>query len=347
MKAQYTGVLAAITVSVWSLTSGISYAADPIADFYKGKQISVIISSDVGGGYDAFSRTISRHMSRHIPGNPTLVPQNMPGASGLKTANFIQNGAGRDGTVFAGVQNTVPFAPLMAVPGAQFDALKMGWIGNANSESAVAFVWHTSTVQSFADLQAREVTMASSGGATGQPALYARMLNKVLGARIKLVLGYPGSNQAMLAVERGEVEGYPALFWSSLKATKPDWVAGKSVRLLVQVGLGKHPELSDVPLALDLAKGDEDKQVMKLVAASTTLGRPYVAPPDLPAERLAALRAAFMVTMADREFLADIDRQHLEVVEPMEGSAMATVIADAYDSSPSVVKRLQEIQEPQ
>ena len=347
MKARYAGVVVGIMVLAWNVSLGISYAADPIADFYKGKQISLLISSDVGGGYDAFSRTIARHMSRHIAGNPTLVPQNMPGASGLKTANFLQNGAGRDGTVFAGVQNTVPFAPLMAVPGAQFDALKMGWIGNANSESAVAFVWHSSTVQSFADLQAREVTMASSGGATGQPALYARMLNKVLGARIKLVLGYPGSNQAMLAVERGEVEGYPALFWSSLKATKPDWVSAKSVRLLVQVGLSKHPELPDVPLALDLARGDDDKQVMKLVAASTTLGRPYGAPPDLPPDRLVALRAAFMATMADPEFLADIDRQRLEVVEPMEGGAMAGVIADAYASSPSVVKRLQEIQETQ
>lgn len=347
MKARYAGVVVAVMVSAWSMSPGVAYAADPIADFYKGKQISVIISSDVGGGYDAFSRTISRHMSRHIPGNPTLVPQNMPGASGIKAANFLQNGAPRDGTVFAGVQNTVPFAPLMAVPGAQFDALKMGWIGNANSESAVAFVWHTSTVRSFEDLRSREVTMASSGGATGQPALYARMLNKVLGARIKLVLGYPGSSQAMLAVERGEVEGYPALFWSSLKATKPDWVADKSVRLLVQVGLNKHPELPDVPLALDLARGDENKQVMKLAAASTTLGRPYGAPPALPADRLAALRAAFMATMTDREFLADIDRQHLEVVEPMEGGAMAGVIAQAYASAPSVVKRLQEIQEPQ
>jgi tripartite-type tricarboxylate transporter receptor subunit TctC len=245
------------------------------------------------------------------------------------------------------VQNTVPFAPLMAVAGAQFDALKMGWVGNANSESAVAFVWHTSSVRSFTDLQNHEVAMASSGGATGQPALYARMLNKVLGARIKLVLGYPGSTQAMLALERGEVEGYPALFWSSLKATKPDWVEGKKVRLLVQVGLTKHPELDDVPLAIDLARSDEDKQVMKLAAASTTLGRPYGAPPELPVERLAALRQAFMATMNDREFLADIDRQRLEVVQPMDGAAMAIVLADAYATPAAVVKRLQEIQEPQ
>lgn len=329
--------------AVWTVPA----LAQGEADFYRGKQISVIISSAVGGGYDAFSRTIARHMSRHIPGNPTLVPQNMPGASGIKAANFIQNGAPRDGTVFAGVQNTVPFAPLMAVPGAQFDALKMGWVGNANSESALAFVWHTSKVQSFEDLRKREVTMASSGGATGQPALYARMLNKVLGTRIKLVLGYPGSNQAMLAIERGEVEGYPAIFWSSLKATKPNWVANKSVRLLVQVGLHKHPELPDVPLALDLARNTEDKQVMKLVATSTTLGRPYVAPPGLPADRLVTLRAAFMATMADPEFLADIARQRLEVVAPMEGNAMAVVIADAYASPPAVVKRLQEIQKPE
>jgi tripartite-type tricarboxylate transporter receptor subunit TctC len=317
------------------------------ADFFKGKQVSVLISSDVGGGYDAFSRTISRHMSRHLPGNPTLVPQNMPGASGVKAANFLQNGAARDGTVFAGVQNTVPFAPLMAVPGAQFEALKMGWVGNANSESAVAFVWHTSSVQTFDDLKSREVAMASSGGATGQPALYARMMNKLLGTKIKLILGYPGSNQAMLALERGEVEGYPALFWSSMKATKPDWIAAKSVRLLVQIGLSKHPELQDVPLALNLAQGEENLQVLRLVAASTTLGRPYVAPPGLPAARLATLRAAFMATMKDPEFLADIARQHLEVVEPMEGGAMAKVITEAYASTPSVVKRLQEIQEPE
>ena len=329
------------------LSSAVAAAAraDDTAAFYSGKDVKLVVSSSPGGGYDTYARLISRHIGPFIPGKPSIVVQNMPGAGGIKAGNFLYNVAARDGTVIGGLQNGVAFEPLFRRKEARFDPLKFNWLGSPNSEVGLLLVWDSVPVKTLADAT-RRVTVVGSSGAASTPAFYARILNDVFGTRLKLISGYPGQTEAFLAMERGELEGYPSTFWSSLKATRPDWIADKKVRLLVQYGLKAHPELPDVPVARDLATSADDKALLDLAMAPLVLGRPYLAPPEVPKARVGALRDALRASFLDKGFLAEAKKLRLEVdPSPQTGDDMAALLKATYAAPKPVVERLIKIYE--
>jgi tripartite-type tricarboxylate transporter receptor subunit TctC len=337
---------AAVTiVSVLGLAPLSAAASSANTDFYAGKTVRLIVSSSAGGGYDTYSRAIARHLADFIPGDPTVIVQNMPGAGGIKAGNYLYQLAEKDGTVIAGLQNSVPFEPLMGVKAAMFDPLQFNWLGSPNSEVGLLLVWHTSPVNTLLDATKKEVVVGASGAAS-TPAFYARILNTVFDTQLKLINGYPGQTEAFLAMEKGELDGYPSTFWGSLKSTRPDWIRDKQVKILVQYGEKRHPELPDVPVARDLAKTADDKQLLDVAMAPLVIGRPYVAPPDVPAQRVAALRGALMGTFRDIAFLAEAEKLHLEVdAAPQSGEDIRNVLMRTYAAPKPVLDRLRTIYE--
>jgi tripartite-type tricarboxylate transporter receptor subunit TctC len=325
-----------------ALTAAAPVAAqDSVADFYHGKTVDLVISSTVGGGYDLLARLIADYMPKHLPGAPRMIPRNMVGAGGLTATNYIYSVAPKDGTAFVTVQNPIPFLPLFGEPQARFDALKMNYVGSANSEVEVTFVWHTSKIHSIQDAMAHESTMATTGGGSTS-AFLGRALNAFIGTKFKIVTGYPGAAEAALAVERGEADGHPSIFWTTLQATHPDWLKNHSVRLLAQLALKPHPDLSDVPMAIDFAKTPEDREALALIFAAQLPGRPYLAPPNLPPDRLKALQDAFMATMNDPAFLAQAKKRDLEI-QAMSGSDVKAFIAKVYATPKPIVDRVNAI----
>ena len=320
----------------------VAQAQSPEA-FYKGKTIDMMIGSEAGSGYDAYARLVANHMGKHIPGRPNIVVKQMVGAGGIVATNYLAKIAAKDGSVIGQVQNTVPFQPLVTPGGEQFDATKLGYIGSANSEVALAFTWHTSATKTLSDLQQRETIMAGVIGSIS--ANYAYAMSDLAGAKIRLITGYAGAGQSMLALERGEIEGYPALFWSTFKTTKPDWIAQKKINFLVQLALKKHPELPDVPLIFDYLKTDDDRAAAELLLAPQLAGRPFITPPDIPKERLAALRTSFNIMMADADFKADADKRNMEV-QLVTGEEIAGVVARAYATKPEIVAKVRRMSEP-
>ncbi len=311
--------------------------------FYKGKTIDMLVGSEAGSGYDAYARLVANHYGKQIPGRPNIIVKQMVGAGGIVATNYLAKIATKDGSVIGQVQNTVPFQPLIAPGGEQFDATKLGYIGSANSEVALAFTWHTSPTKTLADLKARETIMAGVIGSIS--ANYAYAMTDLTGAKIRLITGYAGAGQSMLALERGEIEGYPALFWSTFKTTKPEWIAQKKVNFLVQLALKKHPELPDVPLIFDDLDKADDRAAAELLLAPQLAGRPFITPPDIPKDRLAALRAAFDAMMADADFQADAAKRNMEV-QLVTGEDIAAVVVRAYSARPDIVSRVRKMSEP-
>jgi tripartite-type tricarboxylate transporter receptor subunit TctC len=318
--------------------------AQDVGSFYKDKQIKLVISSAVGGGYDAYARTISRYWSKHIPGNPVVVPQNMPGAGGVKAGNFLWEAASKDGLTLGALQNTVPFEPLLGNDKALFDSTKFNWLGSPSQEVAVLTIWHTVPVNTIADAKKHELILGASG-ANSTPAFYARVLEAVFDIKIKLIVGYPGQTDALLGTERGENEGYPSAFWSSLKVVKPDWIRDKKIKFVLQYGMQPDPELKSVPFALDLIKKPEDKQLMEVASAQLALGRPILTPPKVPADRVKALRESLMATFKDPAYLADCAKQRLECDQPVTGDQMQEILQRSYDAPKPVLTRLRDIYE--
>jgi tripartite-type tricarboxylate transporter receptor subunit TctC len=317
-------------------------AADPVADFFKGRQVSMIISSSAGGGYDALSRTIARHMGRHIPGQPNIVPRNMPGAGGIVANKFLVATAPRDGSVMGGLQNNAPLEPLFGTKEADYDPTKMNWLGTPSVETGLLFVWHTSPFKTFDDVKVREMTAGASGVNSG-PAFYSRMMNEVFGTKIKVVAGYPGQNEAYIAVERGEIDTYGLTMWSSLTSVKKSWLQENRVRILLQYGPQKEPALGDTPFADDLIKNPEDKLLFQAAYGPLTLGRPFVLPPEVPADRVRALRKAFMDMMSDPEFQAEATKQGLQIDSPRSGEQVQAEIERLYNTPTHIVERLRRI----
>jgi tripartite-type tricarboxylate transporter receptor subunit TctC len=327
-----------------ALAASTAYAADPITAAYEGKQLKIIISSSPGGGYDLYARTIARHLSDHMPGDPVIVPQNMPGAGGIKAADYVYTVAPKDGLTIASLQNTVPFEPMYGTKQATFDPAKFNWLGSPTREVAFLLVWHTVPVNSLDDAKNHELILGSSGAAS-TPSFYARVLSSVFGLKMKLINGYPGQTESFLGMERGENEGYSSTFWSSLKTTHPEWIAEKKVKILVQYALEPHPELKDVPFALDIITNPEDKQLMTVASAPLSIGRPMVAPPGVPADRVTALRTAMMATFSDPAFKADCETARLECDAAVSGEQTQDIIARMYASPEPVLTRLRQIYE--
>jgi tripartite-type tricarboxylate transporter receptor subunit TctC len=277
MASGTTAVLARIAATVVALavlpiSSG---NAQSPAEFYKGKIVDMRIGYSVGGGYDLYARLVARHLGKHIPGNPTVVPKNMEGAGSLRLANWLNGAAPRDGSVIGAMSRGAAFDPLLNEMGALFDASKFSWIGSANDEVSVCVTLPTSGITKFEDLLTKQLTIGSTG--VGDDTYqFSAVINAVLGTKFKIITGFPGGNDISLAIERHEIDGRCGWSWSSFKATRPDWVASKKVIVLLQMSLSKHPDLPDVPLIMDLAKTDEQRQIFKLIFARQVMGRPYL-----------------------------------------------------------------------
>src|ERR1700730_13777329 len=332
--------IAMTTVLLLFGATGFAAAQQNPADFYKNRSIDEYIGYSPGGAYDFYARVIGRHMGAHIPGNPTLIPRNMEGAGSLRLANWLYRVAPQDGSVFATFGRGIAFDPLLIGKGDQFDAVKFNWLGSANNEVSVCVALKDSGITKFEDLFTKELTVGGTG-TSADTDQFPRVLNSVLGTHFKIVEGYPGGNDVVLAMERGEVKGRCGWSWSSVMSTHRVWLDEKKMTVLAQLALQKHPDLPDVPLIIDLAKTDEQKQILRLIFARQVMGRPYLARPGIPADRAAALRQAFMDTMTDKDFLADAEKAQLEIT-PVDGATIQKLVAEVYQTPPEVGKKAAE-----
>jgi tripartite-type tricarboxylate transporter receptor subunit TctC len=322
--------------------SAVAAEAQSVADFYKGKTITILVGSDVGGGYDLTARTLARHLPRHIPGNPSVVVQNKPGASSILAANYVYEIAPKDGTVIAAVQRPIPFQVLFGDAGVRFDVRKTQWLGSTTNELGVVVAWHTAPQQTFADLFKSEMVIGGTGPAT-DPELYPRAMNRILGTKFRIVSGYPGQAQVALAMERGEIEGSGNWSFSDIEKGHPDWISQGKVRLLLQLALAKgaSPVLRDVPLVLDVARSTAERQEFEILMGMKALGRPYFVAPGVPQDRTDALRAAFMSTLADAAFLAEAN-EVLGPIDPVSGVDMQAMIGKVYALPGGVIAAARE-----
>ena len=309
-------------------------AAASANDFYTGKQITLIVGAGPGGGYDLQARVAARHLGRHIPGNPTIIVQNIP--SRIAAANHIFSTAPKDGTMIALLQRGILLAKLIYPSGVRFEIGKFHWLGSLNSETAVTLAWHTAPHKTAKDLFDKELIV---GGITGvDPETTPRIYNGLIGTKFKIVTGYNSTAQIALAVERGEVHGIADWSWSSLKAVRPNWLADKQVTLLMQGALKNEPELGGLPNAMDFLKNDADRKVMELHFTQKTAARPLVTPPEVPAERVALLRKAFEALAQDKEFLAEMDKSKMEFGF-VPGPEVDKVVAQIASTPPEIAER--------
>jgi tripartite-type tricarboxylate transporter receptor subunit TctC len=320
-----------------SQTSPSSAQSD--ANFYNRKQIRLIVSTDAGGAYDTYARIMAQVLKDHIPGNPTIVIQNMPGASGLKTANYMYTSAPRDGTVIASTHASILTTQLTSPGAATFESTRFSWIGSVTTDPFIGYVWHTVPIQTLDDTRKTEVIMGGvSVGASSVD--YAIMARDMFGLKFKIVTGYKASNDVKLAMERGEVQGTFANGWSSIKTAEPEWLRDKKIRIIVQHGFRKLPELPDVPLFIDLAQNEADRQAMIFMLARQEVAKPYFAPPDIPSERLAILRRAFDATVRDPKFAALAAKANIALEGPMTADEVAALVAKVAQTPPAVVQRV-------
>jgi tripartite-type tricarboxylate transporter receptor subunit TctC len=310
-------------------------AQSAVADFYRGRTVNLIVGYSAGGGYDTYARIFARHVGKHIPGNPAIVVQNMPGAGSLKLANYLYNVAPKDGTTIGVFSRGLAMEPLIGGNNTQYDSTKFTWLGSGTNEHSVFVVWHTAPVKTWNDLVSKPFTVGGEGSGS-DPDIYALLLRNAFGAKLRLISGYPGTAELAIALERGEVDSRASWSWSSLKSLRPHWIAEKKVHFPVQLNLAPNPELPDVPLIMQFAKNDQQRQMLRLVLSRQDMARPFIAPPSLPEERRTALRKAFDDTMADPELIAEMKARGQEV-NPVSGPAIEKMIAELYASPKDVV----------
>jgi tripartite-type tricarboxylate transporter receptor subunit TctC len=336
-----TGVAAATGIGL--VLAILAQAADAagVADFFKGRNVAIVIGYSAGGGYDTYGRLLSRYLGDHIPGRPNVLAQNMPGAGSIKAANYIYTIAPKDGTAIGTFGRTVPVAPLLAASGAVFDGTKFTWLGSISRDTSLCITSSKSAVKTWDDFLSKPSIFGGEGSGA-DPDVFTLLFKNVFGAKVKLVSGYPGTNDVSLALERGEIDGFCGLSWSTLKSIHPDWLQSKSINIIVQAGLHKEPELPDVPSALDLAKTEEQRQLLKLIVASQEMARPFAAPPGLPADRKAALIAAFDDTMKDDNFLAEAKKEGLDV-NPVSAKEVDSLMAEVYATPKAITDKAAKV----
>ena len=330
------GTLMALGLALGAMPAG----AQPAAELFAGKTASLIIGFGPGGGYDLWGRTVARHIGKHLPGKPSVVPQNMPGAGSYVAASHIYNAAPKDGTVFGIIARDAALGPLSGAPGARFDATKLSWLGSPTKEHNVCIAFHTAQVKDVKQLRDTQLILGDTGPGTGTRS-YPKVLNDLLGFKFKLVSGFRSSADVFLAMERGEVDGICESL-DSVNQRKPDWIANKTVNVLLQAGAEPHPSLKGVPNVFDLARNNEERQVLEFLYAGQGIGRPFVAPPDLPPERLKMLRDAFNATMKDPEFIADVKRNKFDL-EPEDGEHLTTLINKIYATPKAIIERVSNL----
>ena len=323
-----------------SLPLGGAATAQAPEAFYKGKQLRMIIPAGAGGGYDTYARVLSQHLERHIPGHPSIVNQNMPGASGMVATNWGASVAPKDGTVILATYNALLLEPLFGNAAVKYDSRELEWVGSMGKQQQICVTWHTSPIKSIEQAKEREVVVAATG-ATGNSATMPKLLNAMLGTKFKVVTGY-STSESRLAVERGEAEGVCGLSFSTLKASNPDWINNKRINVLVQTGTKPQAGLPGVPLLVDLVTNPDDKRVLEILAFPEEMGRPFFMPPGTPKALVNVMRRAFDATMKDPAFLADADKSRLEL-DPVTGEEMDEMIRRAFETPKPLIQRAMEL----
>lgn len=320
--------------------AGFSASAQSPDNFYKNRQVRLIIGANSGSSFDSYGRLLAAHLGRHIPGNPTIVASNMPGASGITSAAFLYQAAPKDGSVIGTFNDNMPLRQVLEPEAVRFDLKGFKWLGAMGNSVAALITWHASGIKTLDDAKTKTVVLGALGNDGGN-AVYPQLLNKYLGTQFKLVLGYPGGNTLQLAMERGEIDGRGAVVWSGFKAGYPHWIAEKKINVLMQVGLAKDKDLPDVPLLIDLAKTPEERAVYQFLSSNTAVGFPVVAPPGTPAARIAILRKAIADTMNDPAFLRDAERQRLPV-QFTAGDEVQRIVTGLVSTPPEIIATLKQ-----
>jgi tripartite-type tricarboxylate transporter receptor subunit TctC len=315
--------------------------ADAISDFYTGKVMTMIISTGEGDGQDKTARVIAKHWSDHIPGKPTFVPKNMPGAGNLRAANYIYDQAPKDGTNVAAIIPSFVLQQILGGSGVAYDASKMQWLGSSNTSNPTIYVWYTTGVKSIEDVKTKEVLMGGTGAGSNS-VLYPTIFNNMLGTKFKVIMGYRSTGEVNLATERGEVQGRAGETFNVLTANDADWLRDKKINILVQIGREKEKGFEDVPLATEFAKDQATRDVLQVFGDVIALGRPYLAPPGVPAARIAALRTAFDDAMKDPALLVDAQRAHLDI-SPTSGTTLQGVVAGMMKTNADVLARVKKV----
>ncbi|WP_041635135.1 Bug family tripartite tricarboxylate transporter substrate binding protein [Marinobacter sp. BSs20148] len=322
-------------------TSSIAVGEESaVASFYKDKTVQILVGYSAGGGYDTYARTLARYIGEKIPGNPNVIVKNVPGAGSLVLMNQIANTLPRDGTVFGTVARGAAFEPLFGNEQALFKPQELNWLGSLNDEMGMCAAWHTADVKTLEDLREHELLVGGTG-AGADTDTFPRVLAEVLDFKFNLASGYPGSSEINLAMERGEIEGHCSGGWTGVKTSWAPWIEEGKLNPLFILSRSKHPELPEVPLIMDLAENDYQKQVLQLMLARQVMGRPYVAPPGIPADRLVALQKAFEATASDPEFLAEAERKQLEI-SFVSAADITEVVRESYRASPEVVQVIKD-----
>ena len=336
------GSILVLSILCAVLAVASAQAQDAVAQFYRGKQINLYVGSSAGGGYDTYARLLARRFGNYISGNPAVVPQNMPGAGSNKLAAFIYSVAPKDGTAAGAIYSGAILQPLIGDIPTQHDPSKFIYLGNANVETFICIARADAPANSFADTFRQELIVGATneGGSSRD---FTAMLDNLLGAKLRIVTGYAGSNEIMLAIERNEVQGMCGMAWSSVVAEHPQWLASGFIRILVQLASKGHPEMDrmGVPLATDFAKTEEDREVMELIFSQLVFGRPYVLPPGVPAERVAALRRGFMAALRDKDTLAEAGKMKLDV-EALPGEEVQAEVARVFATPAKIVARAKQ-----
>lgn len=310
-------------------------------DFYRGKQLNFILASDVGGSYDTFARMIGRHLPKYIPGSPLVVVQNMPGAGGMRAANWLYNVAPKDGLTIGLLQNTTPFEPLYGNKQGQFEAAKFNWLGSPSQETGIFMLWHTSPVNSLEDMKTREVILGAAGtGSTA--AFFSRVFAEIFDLKIKLITGYKSQSESFLAMERGENDGYGSPFWSSMTSDFPEWIKEKKIKVLAYYGQSRDPEIPG-PYVFDLIKSDQHKAIMELAQAGLVMGRPIAMPPDVPADKVEIMQKALAGVFKDEAFLGECKKARLDCSQPLTGKELSDHVNKIRASPPAAIETITKI----
>lgn len=325
----------AAAVALGLLGASSAHAAPAPADFYKGRTVFIIVGYSPGGGYDLYARVLAQYLGKHIPGNPTVVPQNMPGAGSIRAAAYVFTAAPKDGTYIGTFARGMASSALLGQ--ANFDARKFTWLGSMTKDVTLCITWGPSPIKTWNDAMTKQFT-AGGEGAAGDPDIFAKLYKNVFGAKIKLATGFPGTTDITLAMQRREVDGLCGISWSTVKSRYGSWVKDKKINILIQAAPKKAPDLPDVPLASDIAKTTEQRQMLDYAVASEVLARPFVAPPGIPPERAAILRAAFDATLKDPAFLAEASKDLIDI-DPVSAAEAEAVVASLYALPKDVVQK--------
>ena len=314
--------------------------ADPIEDFYKGKNLDLVIGYTPGGTYDLYARLVGRFLGDFIPGKPKIVVRNMPGGGSRVATGWVYHIGPKDGTVLASADQSLSIEQAMGDVSLKVDTNRLQYIGNPAQDNNTTAAWHTSGIKTIDDAKLRDVPTGATGGSTSSQ--YPKAMNALLGTKFKLIMGYPGGNDVNLALERGEIMVRGSNAWGAWKSTRPDWLKEKKINILVQIGLTKAPDLPDVPLLMDLAKNDDDRQVLKLLSAPTTIGRPIFVAPGVPAERVKALRDAFERMLKDKAFLDAAAKENFDI-NSVPGEEMQKIVAEITSAPKPITDKLSQI----